>query len=299
MTDAERRSRIGASLAPAVMGLSPYQNGTPLGAYLYLTEALDGLEPTEEMEWGTMMEDAILQHAAEHYSTGILAVDPKLHVEHKFMGASPDGVLLNGPRWCGFEMKNVTDAVRAKEWKEPGGDGVPDHVMIQVQQQIEVFGFEAVEVAACIFGRPPVYYHVPRSEEIIAHIIRANADMWKRKEERRPPEPDWTHPDTPRLVEMLHKPEEGKRVDLTAHTNHLVLEYERLGSAEREASAGRAEVRAHIIQALGDAQFGLLPDGRRIRRREVKALPPSMSKGRKSYYQLDILKGESNGGEAT
>ncbi len=297
MTDEERRSRIGASLAPAVMGLSPYENGTPLGAYLYLTGELDGLEPTEEMEWGTMMEDSIRCHAAEHFDQPICCVAPKVHYEHAFMGASPDGTIDCPLR--GFEMKNVTDSARAREWKEPGTDGVPDHVMVQVQQQAAVFGFEAVEVAVCLFGRPPVYYHVPRSEEIIAHIVRVEAEMWERVQERRPPDPDWNHPDTPKLVEMLHKPQPGKTVYLSAHTSHMVLEYERLGGAEKEAATARAEIRARIIEALGDAQIGELPGGRRVRRREVKALPPAMSKGRKAYYQLDILKGEHDGGEAT
>ncbi len=292
MTDAERRSRIGASLAPAVMGLSPYENGTPLGAYLYLIGELDGLEPTEEMEWGTIIERSIRRAAEEHFQEVIGVPPPRLHVEHKFMGASPDGVLLNGSKWCGFEMKNVTDPARAREWKDPGTDGVPDHVMVQVQQQAAVFGFEAVEVAACLFGRPPVYYHVPRSEEIIEQIVRIEAEFWIRVQERRPPEPDWNHPDTPRLVEMLRRPEIGKSIAMGEYTAGLVWDYEILGQSIGATQKQRDEIKARIIDALGDAQFGLLPDGRKLRRREVKALPPTMSKGRKSYYQLDILKGE-------
>ncbi len=291
MTDAERRSRIGASMAPAVLNMSPYENGTPLGAYLYFTGQLPEQEETPEMEWGTRLEEMIRVEASDHFSRFIFQKFPRLHPDYPFMGASPDGVFDGDPP-RGLEIKNVTDAARAREWKEPGTDFVPDHVMIQVQHQMAVFGFAAVEVAACLFGRPPVYYHVERSDVFIDHLVRVLSDFWIRVQERRPPEPDWSHPDTPKLVELLRRPTAGKTIELDAFAAEIAAGYEELGEAIRNYDKVRGEFRARLIDALGDAQFGLLPDGRRLRRRLVKALPPAMSKGRREYYQLDILKGE-------
>ncbi len=299
MTNDERRSRIGASMAPAVLGVSPYKDGTPLGAYLYFTGESDGPEETAEMIWGLRMEDSIRKAAEVHFQQTIQVPYPKLHVEHKFMGASPDGYFLNrttSASWYGLEIKNVTDPARASEWGEPGTDQVPLYVGVQVQQQAAVFGFEAVEVAVSLFGRPPVYYHVPRDEEVIARIVEVEAYFWHMHVlERVPPAPDWTHPDTPGLVERLRRPEKGKIIELGDEEYQTALAFCFMGEMQREWKAGRDMQKGRLIEALGDAEIGLLPDGRRVRRRLVPAAEPKMSKGRKEYYVLEILKGEYNG----
>jgi putative phage-type endonuclease len=286
------RSRIGASMAPAVLAVSPYKDQNPLGAYLFFTGASDGVEETEDMAWGTMIEEAIRDAARAHFQAAVSVAMPRLHPQHPFMGASPDGVVYVMGERRGLELKNVTDAARAREWGEPGTDQVPTHVMVQVQQQAAVFGFDVVEVAVSLFGRPPVFYSVPRDEAIISRIIKVEAEFWLRVQERRPPDPDWTHPDTPRLVEMLHRPEKGKEIGLGFQAMALADLYGDWSGEMSGAKKQKDKFRGQLIELLGDAEIGLLPDGRRVRRRLVPACEPKMSKGRKEYFVLEILKGE-------
>ena len=260
----DRRSGIGASLAPAICNLSPW--GSPLSAYLYLVGLSDGPQETPEMAWGNRVEAAIREEA--ELRLGPIRKPPtSRHPRHDFVYASPDGLLADGR---GVEIKNVGRA-HARDWGEEGTDQVPRYVLLQCQQQAAVFSMPAVEVVACLCGALPAYYTVPRSDALIDCLI---ADwltpFWERVQTRRPPEPDWNDPRTPELLDLLHRPRAGLSVELAAEAAELADSYEFLGHVEREHHKVREQVRGRLVEMLGDAAEGRLPDGRTIRRKAVE-----------------------------
>ena len=281
----DRRSGIGASLAPVVCGLSPWSS--PLEVYAFLIGAKDGPPETPEMAWGTAIEGAILDHARRHFDQPISYAPPtRRHPVHRHVFASPDGVLRDGR---GFEMKNV-GRFHSKDWGEEGGDQVPRYVLVQCQQQMAVYGFPAVEVAASLCGAPPAYYTVPRSDALIDVLITDwLTPFWERVKRRDAPQPDWEDPRTPELVALLHRPLAGKVVELP-EAEGLVGLYQTLGEEIGVRAKERDRARARLIEMMGDAETGLLPDGRRVRRRPVE-VKERVQQGY-NYFNFSITKKE-------
>lgn len=266
----DRRSGIGASLAPAVCGVSPFLS--PLGAYLYLVGLTEGPEETDEMRWGNAVEAAILKHAVGYAETElrvglhVMKPDTLRHRDYDHLYATPDMILADATT---VDAKNVGAAHRG-DWKEPGADGVPPYVAVQVQMQMACCSCLRGLVAASIMGAPPVYYHLPRSDELIRVIIDDFlGPFWQRVQERRPPEPDWTDPRTPELVQLLHRPTEGKVIELGEEAVHLADGYAVFGAAKKEAEDAQQVIKAKLAELMGDAETAILPDGRRVKRAKV------------------------------
>jgi putative phage-type endonuclease len=234
---AERRTCIGSSDSPRLFGFW----GQPLSVYL---DKLGLLPDTDSpaMRAGRMLEDVVAQMYAEvsGYEVAPPPVRLMRHPDMPWLGASLDRVSLRGP----VEIKTSRTA---DGWGEPGTDEIPDAYMVQVQHQLLV--------ACAVSG--------------VDMVADAARDIWQRIEAREPPDPDWAHPDTPRLLSLLHRPDEEVVAELGPSQALALDEYQRLGRHIADLEAGRERRKAEIIAAMRDAGAALLPDGRTVRRRVV------------------------------
>lgn len=284
----DRRSGIGASMAPVVCNLVPWSGliSNPLGAYLWYTGALDRQEATEEMELGNDLEEGIGRALVRRLGRPFCKPPSRRHPTIPWLYASPDGLL--SPRE-GVELKNV-GAGHAEEWGEEGTDEVPAYYAVQCQQQCEVFGLDVVHVGALCWGNSLRVYQVERNDRAIGHLLTILEAFWRRVQRRDPPEPDWTHPATPKLIEYLHRPQPEVTVPLGDWAQLLAEDYEARGRALTALEKERAEVKGRLVAALGNAGIGLLPDGRQVVRKEVQrkgfTVEPS------TYFDLRIKKGK-------
>ena len=262
---AERRKGIGSSDAAAIAGLAPEGWGSALSVYLDKLGQLPE-RTTEPMRWGTRLEPAIA--AAYQEETGVEISQPAplivRHPEHSWMLASPDRLAADRI----VELKTCS-AFHAEQWGEPGTDEVPEHYLVQVQHQLAVTGMDLADVAVLIGGQDFRVYTLFRSEALISRLLEIEAAFWERVQQRQPPEPDWSHPNTPALVDALHAPKGGSVQLHGGDALDLVNVYQELTSEIGDKQEQKAEVRARLSWLMGEAGEGVLADGRRITRKEV------------------------------
>lgn len=287
---AERRAGIGSSDAAALMlpAGSPGVYSTPLKIYMDKLGLLPA-EDSQPMRWGRLLEDVVSK--AFEIETGKRVATPSalLHrsATHPWMIASPDRLVPQEPAL--LECK-CADSICRSQWGPSGSDMVPDGYLIQVQHQLAVLGLARAYLAVLIGGNDFRWYPIARHEALIGEIVRITRDFWARVQRRDPPPEDWSHPETPRLLELLHKPSpDAPAVEFDAHSQMIVDHFcalsEQIGELERE----RSKERSRIYRLMGEAVLATLPDGRRVERKVVNVKPHHVKES--SYVRL-YIKGE-------
>lgn len=170
----ERRSSIGGSDLPAILGIS--RRG-PLDVYL----AKKGLATSEESEpayWGSVLEPVIVKELAkrtslpiEHNPEGTLVRRPDAPWAH----ATPDGMVLGQP--IGAEGKNRI-IYKAEEWGPSGTDEVPYDVQAQCQWGMWVTGARQWAVGVLLGGMEFRYYILERDEVVIEAMVARAYAFW-------------------------------------------------------------------------------------------------------------------------
>lgn len=256
----ERRRGIGASDAPAVVGLSPWSS--PLSLWVDKTRMPDyehADDMSEPMRWGHVLESAVAHEHARRLglrlaaSPGILA-----HPRLPWMRATPDFIVVDRARQPVELMEVKTaSAFRSEEWAD---DAPPDHVVIQVLHQLAVTGDRRCHVAALVGGNQPRHWVIERDEPAIAMLIDREREFWDRVQRRIPPDPIGHDADADALAELYPgDPDTSTVLD------------EQLLAAAYEAAVHAAQASEHeqaardlidrVKAGLGDATEGLRPDG--------------------------------------
>lgn len=253
-----RRQGIGSSDAAAVCGLKPF-GLLPLDVYL---DKVGLLPPRESapLRWGLRLEEVIA--FAYEDETGRNAYTPPKslhwHRQYPWMLATPDR-LTDDDR-----VVELKTAATAAGWGEPGTDEIPEPYLVQVQHQLAVLGLDAADVAVLIAGSDFRVYEVPRREDIINRLLWIEQNFWDRVQRQDPPPLDWEDPRTPELVGLLYRPAKGKVVELGEESLVRADEYLGVAEAIRELERAKQFAKARLIEAMKDAEVGLLPDGREV-----------------------------------
>lgn len=254
-----RRKGIGSSDAAAICGLSPWR--TPLHVY---ADKLGLLPETQSpaMDWGLRLEPAIAEAYRE--ATGQILVAPPTicHPQYPWMLASADRTRLD-------RIVELKTSRSGEGWGDEGTDEIPEQYILQVQHQMAVTGFDLADVAVLIAGSDFRIYTVRANPALRERLIAIEERFWRRVEERRPPEPDWSDPETPKLLDLLNPPKAEKVIELSDQLTWHVDQYVDMGQSIRDFERFRAESKAHLLRSMGDAGIGRLPDGREVVRREV------------------------------
>lgn len=256
-----RRKHLGSSDAPAVVGISPYR--TPVDVYWEKVEGKD--EPaTDVMEAGRRLENVILD-----WATSQLGLSVRRNQYRVSKGADRGVLAANfdalGKGFC-IEAKYTT---RPEYWGEEGTDQVPDYVALQVQHQMYVGELDKAYVAVMIAGVFPQWklYEVPRSEKIIKWLVEQELQFWHEHILKRiPPEggppPMWV------LKQIGRKKE---RTELGCEALSDLESLERVQQDMKRLKAQEDLLKRRLIEALGEYEEGVLPDGRILRFAEESA----------------------------
>lgn len=258
---AERRKGIGASEAPAALGLSPYQ--TPFGLWCLKTGAVPPAEETEAMRWGSRLEPVLAEAFAE--STGLEIARSQVFRRHDgrpHLLATADGLTADGDL---VELKTIS-AFKAGELGEDGTDELPDHWLVQAQQQMYVFGRPLVRFGVLVGGQRFRTYTVHRDDALLDAIIPRLDRFWSQVTSNTPPEA--TGRDAATLASL--RPSEGTRVELASPLlPGVASEYEEAGRLIRQLEEDRRALKARLIEAMGDAAVATLLDGREVVRKVI------------------------------
>lgn len=255
---AVRATGIGASEIAAVAGLHPTKR--PIDVYAEKVGEVPPFEGNEDTRWGQRLERVVAEAwLEEHPGKSIFTPGTLRHREHAFAVASPDRIVVPEGRRArdtweqALEIKNVA-LYRAEGFGEEGTDEVPEHMLVQVQWQLEVADLPRGVLVPLIGGNRMRQYPIERDRELGAMLLEVAGRFWADHiEPRVPPRVDGSRsyatflrkrfpavtgpmlPPTPELEELVGLVREAKR-------------------AAKAAAAVEAEAANRLRATIGEAE---------------------------------------------
>lgn len=259
---------IGSSDAAAVLGISRYKS-----AFQLYQEKM-GLEPpsrteVELLRWGNILEEPIAQRYREETQRTVRNPRPddgsftvQRSLTMPFMVSSVDRYTTNTERPDDgegvLEIKNAHFFV-GKTWidtQEP-----PLEFQVQLQHQLAVTGARWGSIAGLIGGSKFLWADVPRDDEFIELLIRAEAEFWQRVKDGNPPTPDGSAASIAAINRMFEREAGGEIVPLGVDLIDAHVNLQDAKAREKQAETERKAAENQIKLAIGEAAGGRLPDG--------------------------------------
>lgn len=255
-----RAKDITSTEVSALFGLSPYLSHFELW-HRKSTNTTVSIEETERMKWGTRLEAAIAQGAADEYGWEIKPFKQYLSLPQLRIGSSFD-FKVTSPSPAILEIKNVDTSVFHRHWLEDGERiEAPQHIELQVQHQLEVADMEQAYIVALVGGNTMKLIHRMRDREVGAAIRQKVAAFWDSIAKNTPPQPDYRTDAEFILRRLYGNAQEGKVVEAGPQIDELLQKYYRLNQEIGELEDIQKGVKAQIVSNIGDASKVLVPSG--------------------------------------
>lgn len=170
-----RKSYIGASDAPIIMGVSPFKradglNKTPYVLWMEKLDMLPAEEETAAMRYGKRMEEPARQ-AYERLVGDFFVPKIVFHDDINYLMASLDGLSLDGKLAVEIKNANEVDHTLAKTKK------VPAKYYPQVQQQIACAGLDGMHYFSYHKGEG-VMVEVARDDNYLEELYSKEEEFW-------------------------------------------------------------------------------------------------------------------------
>ena len=292
----KRKTHIGSSESPAIMGIDPYLTDYEVFARKRFT--LNDLPDSPAMIVGNALEFAIVEWIAKKRKLEIDTTPENLefiHREHPLFISHLDAKALNWPTAIEAKYTGLY-----KEWGNSETDELPRKVWSQCQHQIMCTGFDYIIVGVLVdkyqeLQRRVVkallipnmgerksvlrflvddwedkrFFDVLRNDDRIKLIIRY-CEAWWKKYYIPNIAPPITTPPNPRIFSQI-KSIEGNIVDIP---RPLWDAYKITKLQTRQAAEVEKKARAEVMSAMGDAAAGRIPDsGKLYYPKETKPSP--------------------------
>lgn len=296
-----RRKGIGSSDVAAICGISPWKTALHVYDAKMSEEAAradaDQIDVDDPRGVGIVIEPSIAQMYSIKMGKAIKkAPTIERHKSYPWMLASCDYEWVEPDEEGLRVIVECKNSARRDGWGKAGTDEVPSYYYVQAQHQMEVTGAEVVHFAVLFGGNDFEIYEVHRNPEVIYHLTEMEHSFWEMCKKATPPDPDYTHPETPELLKMLYSKVEPVEVSLPDVAQKLVDEFFVHQNAEKEAGAKKEAVKARLQAMMGNGERAVLPDGSTVKRIlkvikeyvcpskryvEMKIAPPSKAKAAK------------------
>ncbi len=285
--DPERKERpviFGASEAAAVCNQSPYSSALEL--YLekrgeYTREFSSDAQL--RMDMGKRLEPIILDVYEDRRNCHLTRELPMyFHPVWSFMAATPDAIatIVSGgetvSEWS-VDAKSTGWRMLDKEgnddskYGEDGSDQVPLSNLFQAQVQMAVMGLDLCEFPVLVDARELRIYTVARNDDLIQQIALAEAELAERIIAGDPPEPNWNHSGTIKVLHRMRGVDAGKVAILTTEDHDLWVRKEALSKTQKMIEEEIDEIKARMMWALEGAEIGRFPDANiEIKRTVIK-----------------------------
>lgn len=247
-----RRTGIGGSDAGAIMGLNHYS--TPLSVYLAKKDfaSFDGNSATE---WGNLLEDPVRQKAREELGIEIETVPGMFtNKERSFMNANFDGlVFVEGEKEIAGSVVSGLGGHEIKTSRTGEGfsnDEVPDSYYAQVQHYMAVTGISFFVLTVFIIdhysGR---HYVIPRNDDFIENLIKAETEFWTENVETNTPPAPTGNENESDLVKSMPMPES---VELPAECEDLLNEKADIDAQIKELQGKSESIKETILLKMSE-----------------------------------------------
>lgn len=269
---AARRQGIGASDAPAILGVSAFKSA--LNIY---TDKIGLVEPDEEeseaMEWGRRLEEPIARKYQETVHRPVWNDGDHAIVQHPdipWMLATPDRYTRHDPGATGFPVPPATGdgalELKAVSFfkKEEWIDEPPLEYIVQVQHQLAVTGLQWGSIAVLIGGQRFRWADIPRNDRFIAKLLEALDVFWQRVQRREPPPPAGTE-QSARALALLYPQQQGDAIVLGNDVIDLDNELVHAKEMVKVWEARELEAENKLKAMIGTAPLATLPNGVRYK----------------------------------
>lgn len=256
-----RKSGVGASESPVLLGLSPW--GCPLELWQRKLGLAAEIEETERMRWGARLQPIIAREVEAQMGCVVFECDPYQSIRHPelaFMVCTPDARLPKETVADPWGISGVLEIKTASPFK--GGeweDAPPEHYRCQVIHQMIVTGCRWGMLAVLIGGQELRIARIEWDQDMADKIIEACRTFWGYVEREEAPPAD-AMPATKAALETMHPVDDGESIELPLEAIEIdatvVQAQEAIKRYKKIEAAGKNRLR----QLIGDASFGILPD---------------------------------------
>ncbi|MEC7839053.1 MAG: YqaJ viral recombinase family protein [Chlamydiota bacterium] len=164
-----RRSKIGSSDAPIIMGKSPWK--TPHQLWEEKMGIKDSFFESQTMRRGKDLESEA-RKAFEAQTGLVVWPDVLTHNEHDFIIASMDGITMDGGQ--AVEIKCPGDKTHSMALQGI----IPEHYQIQMQHQLAVAGLKKMFYYS-FDGTQGILLELERDEQLIQELIQKEKEFYK------------------------------------------------------------------------------------------------------------------------
>jgi putative phage-type endonuclease len=261
-----RREGVGASEVAAILGFDATRDA--LSVYAEKIGVLE-VEETFLMAWGKRVEDAIAWGYSEETDRNVYnpgAFEIARHPDLPILGATLDRETEGSEQTPApatgrgaLEIKAV-NAFAAAEWK----DEPPLHNQIQLQIQMGCKGLTWGSLAALIGGLKISWQDIARNQAFLDFALPEIEAFWLCVKRREPPVVKEAKSATWDAIKALYPSDNGLGVVLPEDALGIVTEWEQYRAVRLEAAKREDDAKAQLLQLIGPAASGLLPDGRAL-----------------------------------
>lgn len=254
----DRTDRIGASEIAAIFGLHPYMSGYELS--LSKLGLLDPWKGNAATHVGTRLEPSLLDEAESVYgrlSRNVVKWAP----DGCPVASTCDAIIDANGEPVDAKVSDILMGYSSGNWGPTETDQVPDYIYLQMQTQCWCAGSDRAHVIALLprvgFG----HYHIEADPQVIGKIRQMSLDWWDKYIIQRQKHPI----DSPCPMDVeSRRLRQRKSVELPDSLIYVVDRYLSAASALDEAKLEEQKWKAVVCAAMGDADSGILPDGRLV-----------------------------------
>lgn len=279
---AVRNTGIGGSDAGVILGMNKWKSPFALWAEKTGRMEPEDLSGNPRVEAGTRLEPVVAQWFSDE--TG-----KKVHRRGTLRSLTHPWMLANVDRWVpeenvGLEIK-TTNAFSAAQWD---GDEVPDSYYAQCLHYMAVTGADRWYIAVLIGGQDFRWKVIPRNEDDILALEKAEGDFWQHVSDGTPPPVDGSD-STARTLSRMYRGEE-EALELPGEADALIASYDEWTAAKKDAESHLQAVKNQLMAMMGEAETATA-DGRKItwktgKPRETISLSDVKKKDPASYDAL-------------
>lgn len=256
----ERQTGIGASDSPVVLGISPYKSVFQLWAEKSGEAESEDVD-SEAAEWGLRLERPIADAFAERTGRTV-EMWPQYTLARcqgmPWLTATPDATQVMDDGNHGLLQIKTTSAFNVADWR----DGPPLFYQVQCQHELHVTGRTWGTLCVLIGGQRLRTYEYTLNPKFIDALLPKLGSFWNSVQERVAPPVDGSLA-TAKVLARLHPSDDGSTVMLPPEAMEWTKQREEAINQIKAAEAIKTAADNRLKAAIGDATFGLLPDGSR------------------------------------
>lgn len=267
-----RNSGIGASEIAAALGIAPAAWTSPMSLYLRKRGELPDVRDNSRMEWGRLLEGAILQRFLQchpEFRDGPCLTGRLYRSKARpWQLATPDAVVFEkrggfaydrhpAPRLA--EGRPVVVEIKtgsSKEgWGEERSDEIPVYYRAQVLQSMDVVGAEVAWVPVLFNGREYREYRVEYHKRDVEIMRTRGEQFWRMVQDGTPPTLDGLEATT-RAMRIAWGVEEDKTAQVTREVIERINRAKALETRVKKMRARYENELRGLMEDAGEALVG-------------------------------------------